>query len=84
VKFLADPATLRSLMAVAWTAVRPVVPTTGNSNWNPAGMAPCVADTMSKLRTTPLMMNCTDGEVSGVVGGVVAVLLATRLVMLLT
>ncbi len=73
----------RLLIAVAWTAVRPVVPTCGNSNWNPAGTVPCVAETMSKLRTTPLIMNCTDGVVSGVVGIVVDVLSKTRLVMLL-
>ena len=82
VKFLADPCTFRLLIAVAWMAVRPVVPTCGNSNWNPAGIVPCVADTMSKLRTTPLIMNCTDGVVSGAVGIVVAVLSKTRLVML--
>ena len=38
---------------------------------------------MSKLRTTPLIMNSTDGVVSGVVGMVVDVLLKTRLLMLL-
>ena len=32
VKLTAEPATLRLLIAVAWTAVRPVVPTIGNSN----------------------------------------------------
>ena len=45
----------------------------------PRGIVPCVADTMSKLRITPLITNWTDGEVTGAVGIVVAVLLKTRL-----
>ena len=53
--------------------MRPVVPTCGNSNWNPAGTDPCVAETMSKLRTTPLIVKSTEGVVSGVVGMVVDV-----------
>ena len=40
--------------------------------WNPAGIVPCPADTMSKLRIAPLTMNCTEGEVTGAVGIVAA------------
>ncbi len=81
VKFLAEPATLSLLIAVAWIEVLPVVPTTGSSNWNAAPTGPWVAEVMSKFWIAPLTTIWTLGVVIGVVGMVVAVLLATRLMI---
>ena len=84
-KFTAEPCTLRLLTAVACTAVRPVVPTTGNSNWNPGrDRALGRRDDVEVLERAVDDELDASGDVTGVVGTVVAVLLKTMFWMLLT
>ena len=72
-------------MAVACTGVRPVVPDERELNWNPAGTVPWPADTMSKLRITPLIdeLHGRRRHRRRRNRGRSVVLLNTRLVMLL-